>query len=139
MRRRSWRSCRGAPSRLRTGRQLRELRQGPTSSIRRTRPGKAAEAHAEELHEAANTTTAHVSSSWNDLQKSWNQHISKLRHDVDARKAEHDARKAEHRAEFAEADALFAIDYAYATIEEAEAAVLDAITTRMKADELVAR
>jgi hypothetical protein len=90
------------------------------------------------LRDTASATEAHVSASWNDLQKSWAAHLAKVRQDMEARKAEHDTKRAESRAEHAERDALFAIDYAYATIEEAEYTVLDAISTRMEADELAA-
>jgi hypothetical protein len=97
-----------------------------------------AQAQADGLRDSANATEAHVSASWNDLQKSWATHLAKVRQDMEARKAEHDTRRAESRAEHTERDALFAIDYAYATIEEAEYTVLDAISARMEADELAA-
>jgi hypothetical protein len=90
----------------------------------------------DKLRESATATEAHVSASWNDLQKTWREHVAHMRRDIDTKKAELDAKKAESRAENAEGDALFAIDYAYATVEEAEYAVLDAISARMKADEL---
>jgi hypothetical protein len=96
----------------------------------------AAEAQADKLREAANAEEAHVSASWNELQRSWREHVAKMRRDIDAKKADIDAKRAENRAEDAEADALVAIDYAYATIEEVEYAVLDAISARMEADEL---
>jgi hypothetical protein len=89
----------------------------------------AAEAQADKLREAANAAEAHVSASWNELQRSWREHVAKMRRDIDAKRAE-------NRAEDAEADALFAIDYAYVTIERVEYAVLDPISARMEADEL---
>jgi hypothetical protein len=96
----------------------------------------AAQTQADKLRESATATEAHVSASWNDLQERWREHVAKMRQDIDSKKAEFDAKKAEIRAENAEGDALFAIDYAYATVEEAEYAVLDAISARMKAEEL---
>ena len=90
----------------------------------------------DKLRESATATEAHVSASWNDLQKTWREHVAHMRRDIDTKKTELDAKKAESRAENAEGDALFAIDYAYATVEEAEYVVLDAISARMKADEL---
>ena len=96
-----------------------------------------AQARAEKLHETAAQSEAHLSASWNDLQKQWGAHIIKIRQDIDTKKTKIDAKRAENRAEDAEDDALFAIDYAYATIEEAEYAVLDAIVARMEADEFV--
>jgi hypothetical protein len=98
----------------------------------------AAQAQADKLRESATATEAHVSASWNDLQERWREHVAKMRRDIDDKKAVLDAKVAESRAEDAEGDALFAIDYAYATVEEAEYAVLDAISARMKADELAA-
>jgi hypothetical protein len=93
-----------------------------------------AEAHAEELHRSATATGAHISASWNDLQKSWGIHMAQVRQSIDDKKDQRDARRAEARADDAE-DALFAIDYAYATVEEAEYAVLDAISARMEAED----
>jgi hypothetical protein len=98
-----------------------------------------AQAQADKLRQTADATEAHVSTSWNDLQKQWTAHIAKMREDIDAKKAKLGSDMAETRAEDAEDDALFAIDYAYATIEEAEYAVLDAIVARMDADELAVR
>ena len=94
-----------------------------------------AEAHAEELQRSATATGAHISASWNDMQKSWGNHMAQVRQSIDDKKDLRDARRAEARADDAEADALFAIDYAYATVEEAEYAVLDAISARMEAED----
>jgi aryl-alcohol dehydrogenase-like predicted oxidoreductase len=72
-----------------------------------------AQAQADKLGETASASEAHISSSWNDLQKQWTAHIEKCR-DIDAMKEQVDAKKAEIRADDAEDDALFVIDYAYA-------------------------
>ena len=92
-----------------------------------------AEAHAEELQRTA--TGAHISASWNDMQKSWSDHMAQVRQSIEDKKGQRDARRAEARADDVEADALFAIDYAYGTVEEAEYAVLDAISARMEAED----
>jgi hypothetical protein len=97
----------------------------------------AVKAHADKLRETASPGQAHVSASWNELQKSWSQHIAKMHEDLRASKAALDATAAVNGAEDAEGDALAAIDFAYGAIEEAEAAVLDAISAWMEADELV--
>jgi hypothetical protein len=62
--------------------------------------------------------------------------VAQVREDIDENKGQFDAKRAGTRADDAEVDALIAIDYAYATVEEAEYAVLDAISSRMEANDL---
>lgn len=97
----------------------------------------AAQAHAEKQRETASAGQAHVSASWNDLQKSWSEHIAKMHEDLRFSKTAFDATTAVNRAEDADGDATAAIEYAYGAIEEAESAVLDAISAWMEADELL--
>ena len=97
----------------------------------------AVKAHADKLGETASSGQAHVSASWNELQKSWSQHIAKMHEDLRASKAALDATAAVTRAKDVDGDAMAAINFANGAIEEAEAAVLDAISAWMEADELV--
>jgi len=53
-----------------------------------------AEAHAEELQRSATATGAHISASWNDLQKSWGNHMAQVRQSIDDKKDQRDARRA---------------------------------------------
>ena len=96
-----------------------------------------AKARAAKLRDTASAGQAHVSDSWNELQKSWGEHVAKMHEDLRSTKAVFDASQAEDRAEDAEGDAVAAINFAYGAIEEAESAVLDAISAWMEADELL--
>jgi hypothetical protein len=54
-------------------------------------------------------------------------------------KHERDVRRAENNAERLESEAGFAIDYAVVSVEQAKLAVLDAIASRVDADQARAR
>lgn len=76
---------------------------------------------------------------WGDgIQRSWTDHVAHVRDRIDARKARHESKVAERYADDAEKYAEFTIDFAFSAIEEAEYAVLDAVLTRLDADEAAA-
>ena len=91
---------------------------------------------ADTLRETVASGKGQVSDWWDGVQRSWDDHITAVRDNVENKKATHDRNSAEQAADRAEDDAAFAINYAYAAVEEAEYAVLDAILTRMNADDL---
>ena len=99
---------------------------------------KSVEQQGSMLHAKADSSKDRLSSQWQSMEASWNKHIAKIHEDMDRRKAELDKNRAVRRADNAESDAEFAIDFALGAIEEAEYAVLDAIESRMEADELLA-
>jgi hypothetical protein len=98
----------------------------------------AARARAVKLGESAKESQGKISSWWDEQQQAWNAHVDKMRQSWEERKERREAKADEKQAERAEADASFAIEFAYAAIEEAESAVLDAILTRVNADEAAA-
>src|ERR671911_420487 len=98
-----------------------------------------AQAESERLRERGDEKRGEISAWWADVQRAWNKRIAAAREDIDAKKEKHDVHSAQRRAEWAEQDALYAIDFAYTTIDEAEYAALNAILTRMEADELSAK
>jgi hypothetical protein len=61
--------------------------------------------------------------------------MNRLKADIADKRHERDAKRAESRAEQLEWEAGFAIDYAIASVEQARLAVLDAVDSRMAADE----
>jgi hypothetical protein len=97
---------------------------------------ESAQAQADSLRKAAESSKGKLSAWWESVQRSWSEHLAAVRKSIEDRKAEHDLATAQRVAEQAEDDAAFAIDYAYAAIDEAEYAVLDATLARMDADEL---
>jgi hypothetical protein len=71
---------------------------------------------------------------WHTLQQQVKANNDRIRADIDAKKAEHDKARAQHKAERAEENAAAAIAFAYDAIDYADAAVLDAVITRVDAD-----
>jgi hypothetical protein len=75
-------------------------------------------------------------------EKNWSAVRAKIAADMTALKADvarvkhdHDAKRAEKRADRLEQEAGFAIDYAIASVEQAKLAVLDAIDSRLAAEQ----
>jgi hypothetical protein len=86
----------------------------------------------QDIKSAGDSVTNH----WNVLKTkvaadmdAWNAKISQLKHD-------RGLRRADNHAERLEWEASFAVDYAVAAIEEAKSAVLDAIVSRIEAEEV---
>jgi hypothetical protein len=72
---------------------------------------------------------------WNVVQAKISADIDTLKANIAQRKRERDRGRAENRAEMLETEAGFAVDYAIASVEQAKLAVLDAIVSRMEAEE----
>jgi hypothetical protein len=71
---------------------------------------------------------------WHTLQQQVKSNNDRIRADINAKKAEHEKTHAQHKAQRAEENATAAIAFAYDAIDYAEAAVLDAVMTRVDAD-----
>jgi len=85
-----------------------------------------------------------IQSVGDSVDKDWNARKAKIAADVDALKAkvvgkkrELDARRAESEADGLERDAGLAIDYAIAAVDQARFAVLDAIASRIQAEDRI--
>jgi hypothetical protein len=97
-----------------------------------------ADDHAMQMQAKAQESSERVEDRWKDLIDSWEQRRQEIHVRIEQKKAEHDAKAAANHAGDAELDAIDAIDFAGAAIEEAEYSVLEAIASRMEADELAA-
>jgi hypothetical protein len=99
---------------------------------------KKADDHAERMQANAQETSERIEDQWRDLLNSWEKHRQRIHARIEEKKAEHDAKQAVHHAEDAELDAIDAIEFAAMAIEEAEYSVLDALASRVEADEVSA-
>ena len=72
---------------------------------------------------------------WNAVKAKVTADIAVLRANVAEAKHDHDVKRAERRADRLEWEAGFAIDYAIASVEQAKLAVLDAIDSRVEAEQ----
>jgi hypothetical protein len=103
-------------------------------------------ARREQAHAAATSAMAKVDhdlkSAGDSAARNWDAVRAKVAADMAGLKAnvahakhEHDVKRAEHRADRLEWEAGFAIDYAIASIEQAKLAVLDAVDSRVAAEQ----
>jgi hypothetical protein len=104
------------------------------------------EARKEQARAAAKSATEKIDrelkSVGNSTAKNWDAVRAKITADIASLKAnianakhDHDLKRAESRADRLEWEAGFAIDYAIASVEQAKLAVLDAIDSRIAAEE----
>jgi hypothetical protein len=100
----------------------------------------------EQAHAAATSAMAKVdhdlksagdsaAQNWDTVRAKVAADIAGLKANVAHAKHEHDVKRAEHRADRLEWEAGFAIDYAIASIEQAKLAVLDAVGSRVAAEQ----
>jgi hypothetical protein len=91
---------------------------------------------------ATETVNKEIKSVGDSATKSWDAARAKIAADMNYlqsnianAKHDHDVKRAEKRADRAESEASFAVDYAIASVEQAKLAILDAIDSRLSAEE----
>jgi len=91
---------------------------------------------------AMDTVNKEIQSVSDSATKSWSAARAKIASDMNSLKADvanmkhdHDVNRAAKRADRAEQEASFAVDYAIASVEQAKLAILDAIDSRLAAEE----
>jgi len=97
---------------------------------------KSADERAAELRAKSKESSDETKRQWLEAQSKWDEHIKHLRTQMDAKKAELDADRAIENAYEDETDAMDAIDYASSAVAEAEYAVLTALRSEKRAEEL---
>jgi hypothetical protein len=99
------------------------------------------EAHAaatkavDKVNQEVKSANDKASRNWDTVKAKISEDMNHLKTKVVHAKHEHDAKRANERAEWLEWEAGFAIDYAIASVEQAKLAVLDAIDSRLAAEE----
>lgn len=104
-------------------------------AARREQARVAAAAAVEKVNQELKSAGDSVAKDWDAVKTKVAGDISALKAKVAEVKHEHDIKHAEKHAERLEWEAAFAIDYAISSIEQAAVATLDAIDSRIAADE----
>jgi hypothetical protein len=104
-------------------------------AARREQAHASATAAIEKVNQQIKSIGDTATENWNVVQAKISADIDALKANVAQRKRERDRRRAENRAEMLETEADFAVDYAIASVEQAKLAVLDAVVSRMEAEE----
>jgi hypothetical protein len=104
-------------------------------AARREQAHTSATAAIEKVNQQIKSIGDTATKNWNAVQAKISADIDALKANVAQRKRERDRRRAENRAEMLETEAGFAVDYAIASVEQAKLAVLDAVVSRMEAEE----
>ena len=86
----------------------------------------------QEVKSANDTTTRN----WAAVKAKITEDMNHLKADIAHKKHERDVKRAASRADRLEWEAGFAIDYAIASVEQAKLAVLDAVDSRLTAEEV---
>jgi hypothetical protein len=95
-----------------------------------------ADDHAAKLRVKSKETSDKNRRQWLEAQSNWDDHVRRLRARMDEKKAELDVERAAENAYEDETDALDAIDFASSAVAEAEYAVLNALQSEKKAEEM---
>lgn len=105
-------------------------------TARREQARAAATAATEKVNEEVRSAKDSANRNWSALQAKITADIDALKANIARRQYERDVKRAENNAERLESEAGVAIDYAIASVEQARWAVLDAIVSRVEAEEL---
>jgi hypothetical protein len=105
-------------------------------AARKEKARSAATAAVEKVNQEANSARDSAAKNWNNMKAKIAADMSTLKAKAQNVKHDIDAKTAKDRADEMEWEAGLAIDYAIASVEQAKLAVLDALDSRVQADQV---